>query len=132
MKRPGGVEASIILIFLFGGFSLLIFLVVLIMLGYYPGYDIIGEIVLSKISFITWALVWMFVLILLIVGGIGLIKYKKWARKLVVYTSFAGILALVFSTLATGSIVIGIIPLALFAWLILYFNKKEIIKLFKA
>jgi len=132
MKRPRGVEASIILIFLFCGFSLLISIFVFVMIGVYPGYEIFTELALSKISFITWALVWTAVWILLIIADFGLLKYKKWARKLTICSSFAGIAVLVWGSVVTGRLAIGVIPLALFVWLILYFNKKEVIRLFKA
>ena len=69
-------------------------------------------------------------LILMIIAGIGLIKYKKWARKLTIYSSFAGIAALVWGVIRVGRVSFGVIPLALFVWLILYFNKKEVVKVF--
>lgn len=128
MKRPRGVEASIILIFLFGGFSLLIISVVLVMLGFYPGYEIIKDAAFGKPSFIVWSIAWLVVWISLIIAGIGLLKYKEWARKLTVYSSFAGIAALVWGAIRVGRVSFGVIPLALFVWLILYFNKKEVVK----
>ncbi len=104
MKKTRGVEASIILIFLFGGFSLLIISVVLVMLGLYPGYEIIKDAAFGNPSFIVWSIVWILIWILLIIAGIGLIKYKKWARKLTVYASFAGIAALIWGAIRVGRI----------------------------
>ncbi len=147
MDKPKGIKVIAILILIFSSLALISGIRSILSLTF-PGSDVTTAFNLLgySSSYLTYLLIETVILlifnILFIIGAIGLLKYKKWGRKMVIFIAIGFLLESIFnliyssasgvsllSTLFTAfSIIIGII---LYGLVIFYLNKKKVKEAFE-
>jgi hypothetical protein len=148
MNKPKSIKVIAILILIFSGLSLLITTYNVIQVNFFPnGYYPLGH---STNYALINSIITVILDILFIIGAIELLKYKKWGRKIVIYSAIgflllgiSSIIDSIFYLKSYGSpsditswivstnLVPFIIEIIIYGLIILYFSKKKVKEAFK-